>query len=127
VPTGGSRWAVNVQSRLVSVQGDGFEEKIITRRPGHFNHEVVPGIVYGIARHSSWNPFLVHIVVSVPFMATGDAALMSPDKAFGGDELVYVELQGLRSRDVFRVKVHVVNEIVKVRDQGMAGVINSLG
>ena len=100
-----------------AIQSDGLEEQVATRSPLDLNDKVIPSVVLGVARHSGRHPFLVDIVVSVPFMATGDAALMSPDKAFGGDELVYVELQGLRSRDVFRVKVHVVNEIVKVRDQ----------
>jgi len=78
---------------------------------------MVPGIVFRIAWNPRSNPLLVHVVVSVPFMAASDAAFVSPNVALAvlrTCELINVELESLRIRDVFRVKINVIDEVVSV-------------
>lgn len=87
---------------------------------------MVPGVVLWVARNAGRNPFLVDVVVDVPFVAAGDAALMSPDERFSEGELVDIELESLRGRNVLRVKIDVVYEVMKIGDEGVTAVRNSL-
>ena len=41
---------------------------------------MVPGVIERIAGHPGWQPLLIHVVPDIPLMATGDAALVPPDK-----------------------------------------------
>ena len=105
-----------------SVQRDGLEHELISRRPLHLQHEVVPCIALGIARHASRHPALIHVVVGVPFVTACDSAFVAPDEALavlGPCKLVDIKLQGLRVRDVRGVEVDVVNEIVGIVGQGV--------
>ena len=106
-----------------TVQGNGFEEQAVVRRPLYLNHEVIPSVVLGIARNTSGNPLLVDVVVDVPFVATRDAAFMAPDEAlakFAAHELVDIEFQCLRVRQLRSVEISFVDEIVGAIRERMA-------
>jgi hypothetical protein len=79
----------------LSVKGDGFEQQLIIGGPLHYECHVVPGAADRITGDTGWHPFLGDIVVNVPLMAPGDAALMPPDELLAVHELVDIKLQRL--------------------------------
>ena len=100
-----------------TVQGDGFEEQTIVGCPLYLDDEVIPSVVFGIARNTSGDPFLVYVVVDVPFVATRDAAFVAPNEAFAElapHELVDIEFQCLRGRQLRSVEIRFIDEIVGV-------------
>jgi len=108
-----------------TVQGDRLEEQTVVRRSLYLKDEVIPGVVLGIARNTSGDPLFVYVVVNVPFVATGDAAFMAPDEPLtklASHELVDVELQCLRGRQLRSVEIRFVDEIVRAIRERMFGV-----
>jgi hypothetical protein len=78
---------------------------------------VVPGIVQRVAGYSGRDPFLVDVVVSIPLVATSDSAFVTPDESLATrrtHELVDVKLKRLGIRQVGRVKVNVIDEVMSV-------------
>ena len=126
VPTGFPWRTGDVHIVSDTIQRDRFKEQLIGCCAGHLNHKVIPGIVVGIARNSSRYPFFVYVIVRVPLVPTCDSALMAPDETHRCNELVDVELKCLGSGDVVCIEIDVVHEIVKTRNQRVAGVINPL-
>ena len=78
---------------------------------------MVPSIVLGPARYPGRHPFLVDVVIDVPLVSAGNAAFVTPDERLSACELIYVEFQRLRIGDILSVKINVVNEVVKIRNQ----------
>ena len=121
--------AVDIQRVFDSVEGDGLVEQAIARRSLHLNHKVVPRIVFGVAGNTRRNPFLVDVIVSVPFVAAGDTAFVPPDVTFaalGAHELIDIELKCLGVRQVFRIKVNIVNEVMSIVGERVGVVRKSL-
>jgi hypothetical protein len=107
------------------IQGDRLEHQLVVRISLRLNYEVIPRVVLGIAGDSRRYPLLVDIVVRIPFVATRDAAFVTPDESlsiFGAGELINIELEGLRIIDVRRVEVKIVDEIMGVIRDGVASV-----
>ena len=75
---------------------------------------MVPGVVLRIAGDPGGYPFLIHIVVNVPLMASGNAALVSPNKSLPLCELINIELDGLGIGNVLGVEINVIDEVVSV-------------
>jgi len=78
---------------------------------------VIPSIALGIAGNTSRDPLRVYVVVDVPFVATRDAAFVAPNEAFAElapHELVDIEFQCLRGRQLRSVEIRLVDEIVGV-------------
>ena len=71
-------------------------------------------------------PFLALIVPDVPFVAACDPALMAPDEGLSIDELVDIEFQRLRCRQIRAEKIDVVNEIVSRRRDRVIRIENAL-
>jgi len=117
VPVCFARIFVFVDGMGDTIQGDGFEKQTIVRGPLHLDDEVIPSIALGIAGNTSRDPLRVYVVVDVPFVATRDAAFVAPNEAFAElapHELVDIEFQCLRGRQLRSVEIRLVDEIVGV-------------
>jgi hypothetical protein len=95
VPTGRSWRVIAIDVRSVPVQRDRLKQQVIIAGSLGLQNQVVPGITDRVARNSAGNPMLSHIVPSIPFVAAGDSAFMSPDERLPPEELVNVEFQSL--------------------------------
>lgn len=123
VPTCLARVLVFIECVGNSIQGDRLEEQAIVGRPLYLNDQMIPGIVLGRAWNARGNPLLVHVVVNVPLMSTGDATFVAPNEAlaeFTSHELVDIEFECLSVRQTGGVEIHIVDEIVSAIGEGMA-------
>jgi len=108
-----------------AVQGDGLVQQIAAGSSLRLNHKVVPGIVYRVAWNSRSNPLLVDVVVGIPLVSTSDSAFVTPDESLTArraHELVDVKLKSLGIRQVGRVKINVLNEVMSVVGQRLVGI-----
>jgi len=99
VPLGRTRVLVLVDCVRDSIQGDRFVEQTVVGRPLYLNDHVIPGIALRRARNTRGNPPFVHVVIDVPFVAAGDAALVTPYEPLAElapHELVDVKFERLR-------------------------------
>src|ERR1700722_3549537 len=126
IPRGCGGILVVVESGRVSVERDRLEQELIVGGALDLNNEMVPGVCYGIAGDTGWVPGPSGIVPDVPLIATGDAAFMSPNVGVAANELVDIEFQRLRDAEIFDVKIDVVSEVVKGRDDRLVGVGHAL-
>ncbi len=53
------------------------------------------------------------VIPNIPFVAAGDATLMTPDERLSIDELVDVEFQRLRSGQIVSVEIYVIDEMAQ--------------
>ena len=122
VPACLARRTIDVKSVSNAIQRDGLEQQVAAGSPLDLNDQMIPSIVFRVARNTSSDPLLVDIVVGVPFVAAGNAALVTPDVALaagGAHELIDVELKGLGIRHAVRIEVNVIDEVMSVIGQGM--------
>src|SRR6266496_1816779 len=87
---------------------------------------MIPGVALGIAWYSAGHPMLLLIIPCIPFVAAGDAALMTPNIRLAADELVDIELHRLRDAGISHPEVNVIGEVMQVRNDGLVGVFQSL-
>src|SRR5215472_2012762 len=82
----------------------------------HLDDEMVPRIADRIARYPGGVPLLPRVIPDVPFMTAGDPALMAPDERLAADELIDIELEGLRDTQIGTIEINLVGEVVDIRN-----------
>ncbi len=87
---------------------------------------MVPGIVVRVAGNSGRNPVLIEVVPDIPFVAAGDAALMSPDEAEIVEELIDIKLHRLGKVQVGAVEINVISEVVVSGNESLIGIGHAL-
>src|SRR5262249_24769430 len=92
----------------------------------HVESQVVPGVADRVAWNAAGNPMFLLIVPGVPLITAKDATFVPPDVGFSADELVDIELQGLRVIDVHDPEIDVVGEVVQGWNNGFVVVLQSL-
>ena len=113
VPAGAGSWCIgSVYITRLAIQRDGLEQELAARSSLHIDHQVVPGVAYGIAGNPARHPMASRIAPGVPFVAASDPAFVTPDVRLPPEELVDIKLQRLRIGGVSDPKPHVVGEIV---------------
>ncbi len=115
-----------VQSRGLSVERDRLVQQLSARGALDLDHQMIPRIVDGVTWDAGLDPMGIHVVPDVPFMASGNAAFMSPDMTLAAEKLIDVEFQRLRHRQVVAKEVDVVNEVVHVWHNHLVVIGNSL-
>ena len=106
-----------VQSVRYSVQSDGLVEQFVVGSALDLNCQMVPRICLRIACDPGGHPSAVNIVPYVPCVAPRYAAFVAPNEAFAElapHELVDIEFQCLRGRQLRSVEIRLVDEIVGV-------------
>ena len=124
VPVPAGRSVIAVQSRSLAVQRNGFEQQMIIRGALHVDGQVVPGIADRIAGNTALYPVFARIVPSVPLMATSDPAFMTPNVGFAANELVDIELEGLRVVDFSDPEINVISKVMERWHEGLAEIRN---
>ena len=80
-PTGGAGCLGDVQGMCSPVQRNGLVEQVSARSPLYLDHEMIPGVVLRLARHTGGNPLLSDIAVNVPLMTARYATFVTPNVA----------------------------------------------
>src|SRR5258708_2282543 len=102
-----------VKIARLPIQRDGLIHQVIVRGPLHLDRQMVPGTVVRAAGNARRSPAFVLVVPNVPFVSACDAAFVAKDETHIVEELINVELQGLREPEVISVKVDVISEVVE--------------
>ena len=126
VPAGITWIPVNVQGRGLPIESDGFEEQTAARRPLDLEHNMIPAIIVRVAGNSGRHPLLVHVVISIPLVPAGNAALVTPDERLPTNKLVDVEFQSLRVSETLGIKIRFVHKVVQLGNQGVVTVGDAL-
>src|SRR5216684_6382097 len=108
-----------VKVARLPIHRDGLIHQVIVRCPLHFDRQMVPGTVAGVAGNARRGPAVVLVVPNVPFVSAGYAAFVAKDEAHTIEKLINVELQGLRKAQIVSVEVHVVSEVLERRNQSL--------
>src|ERR1700756_4178411 len=87
---------------------------------------MIPRVAVWIARYASRGPFRIQVVPDIPLVSARDAALMSPDESQVAEELVHVELQRLRQRQIVSIEIDVIRKGMQRRNKRAVRVRHSL-
>ena len=90
------------------------------------NGQMIPLVVLWPAANPCRMPFLFWIVPNVPLISASDPALVSPNVRLAVQELIDIELQGLRGVQVFGEEINVVHKIVRIGINAIVTVRHSL-